>query len=282
MSVYVDDMEADFGRMKMCHMMADTTDELLTMADTIGVNRKWIQHPNTPREHFDIAKSKRALAVAAGAKEITWRETGIWSIARRKAWPTVVTFDQAMAAEPSIIAEIKGSSAAAFGLLLLLLAQPCSRAVADLTSSFALQGMAKPEQAAVNRNEQVRLRVSRTARHLDRAASVGEPEGPGHSAPLLLVRRVVEEVAWLTPERSADPGQRVGVDAPGLVAGFHELVAGGHGQAGCLREGVGGHVVARGEQFAQSPGDRHVWNVAPVVRFDNSKVSAYYVRTLLT
>ncbi len=76
MTVYVDDMQASFGRMKMCHMMADTTEELMAMADRIGVQRKWVQYPGTYREHFDIAMSKRALAVAAGAREVTQRELG--------------------------------------------------------------------------------------------------------------------------------------------------------------------------------------------------------------
>ena len=74
MAVYVDNMRAPYGRMKMCHMIADTSDELLAMADKIGVQRKWIQHPGTFKEHFDIAMSKRALAVEAGAVEITMRE----------------------------------------------------------------------------------------------------------------------------------------------------------------------------------------------------------------
>ena len=74
MSVYVDDMRAPFGRMVMCHMIADTNDELLEMADRIGVARKWIQKPGTYQEHFDISLTKRAAAVAAGAIEITQRD----------------------------------------------------------------------------------------------------------------------------------------------------------------------------------------------------------------
>lgn len=82
--VYVDDMRASFGRMVMCHMLADCDEELLAMADRIGVARRWHQYPGTPRSHFDIALSKRALAVAAGAGEITWRQSGLVSMHRRQ------------------------------------------------------------------------------------------------------------------------------------------------------------------------------------------------------
>lgn len=82
MSVYVDNMRAPFGRMVMCHMMADTTEELLTMADKIGVNRKWIQNHGTPREHFDIALTKRSLAIANGA--IDADKYDIVNVMRRK------------------------------------------------------------------------------------------------------------------------------------------------------------------------------------------------------
>lgn len=76
MTVYVDDMRAPFGRMKMCHMIADSTEELLAMADRIGVRRKWLQKPGTHDEHFDIAMSKRRLAVAAGAVEVSRLQLG--------------------------------------------------------------------------------------------------------------------------------------------------------------------------------------------------------------
>jgi hypothetical protein len=78
MPVYVDNYYVltgrNFGRMKMCHMIADTTDELLTMMDAIGVKRKWLQHPGTCNEHFDICLSMRKKAVALGAQEIGWRD----------------------------------------------------------------------------------------------------------------------------------------------------------------------------------------------------------------
>jgi hypothetical protein len=72
--VYVDDMAAPFGRMKMSHLIADTTEELLAMVDAIGVQRQWIQHAGTYKEHFDISQSKRQLALAHGAQPITWKE----------------------------------------------------------------------------------------------------------------------------------------------------------------------------------------------------------------
>lgn len=77
MTVYVDNARAAFGRMKMCHMMADTTSELLAMADKIGVQRKWLQKAGTVYEHFDIALSKRVTAIALGAKEVSSRELGM-------------------------------------------------------------------------------------------------------------------------------------------------------------------------------------------------------------
>jgi Protein of unknown function (DUF4031) len=65
-------LNAPFGRMLMCHMIADTTEELMSMADRIGVARKWVQDAGTTREHFDIALSKKRLAIQYGAIKIEY------------------------------------------------------------------------------------------------------------------------------------------------------------------------------------------------------------------
>lgn len=85
MTVYVDDMNATYGRMIMCHMFADTTEELMAMADQIGVRRKWLQHPGTVKEHYDICLSKKAKALKLGAVEISYPTGVARLIAQRKA-----------------------------------------------------------------------------------------------------------------------------------------------------------------------------------------------------
>ena len=72
MMVYVDDAYIPYGRMKMCHMIADTEEELHEMADKIGMKREWFQ--NTSMPHYDVGMGKRTLAVEYGATEITMRE----------------------------------------------------------------------------------------------------------------------------------------------------------------------------------------------------------------
>ncbi|WP_297813712.1 DUF4031 domain-containing protein [uncultured Methylophaga sp.] len=73
MSVYVDASIYQYRRMVMCHMLADTEDELHAMADKIGIQRKWFQaKASTP--HYDICKAKRDLAVQHGAVEVDRRQ----------------------------------------------------------------------------------------------------------------------------------------------------------------------------------------------------------------
>lgn len=63
-------MRAKFGRMVLCHMIADSDEELHAMAARIGMKPEWHQKPGTHHSHYDISLSKRALAVRFGAIEI--------------------------------------------------------------------------------------------------------------------------------------------------------------------------------------------------------------------
>ena len=71
--VFVDQAQNKYGRMIMCHMFSPDLERLHDMADRIGVARKWFQNPLTMPKvswpHYDIAQSKRALAVSFGAIE---------------------------------------------------------------------------------------------------------------------------------------------------------------------------------------------------------------------
>lgn len=73
MAVYVDDMKAKFGRMTMCHMAADSLEELNAMADKIGVQRKWLQNKKS-FPHYDICLSKKRLAIKNGAIEVSQKK----------------------------------------------------------------------------------------------------------------------------------------------------------------------------------------------------------------
>ena len=68
MTVYVDDVRHAYGRMIMCHMWSKNIAELMTMADHIGVKRKWLQEPPAASwTHFDISLGMKARAIALGA-----------------------------------------------------------------------------------------------------------------------------------------------------------------------------------------------------------------------
>lgn len=88
MTVYVDDMrmEAKVGNFtaKWSHLTADTSDELIEFALTIGLKESWIQYPGTWKEHFDVTESKRQLAIKNGAKEIGYLSKEAQILMRKK------------------------------------------------------------------------------------------------------------------------------------------------------------------------------------------------------
>lgn len=84
MSVYVDKQRARLGRMIMCHMVADSVDELHAMAKLIGMRHEWFQSPtrgNASHPHYDLSLSRRALAIKAGAIEVD--KYGLVAVIRR-------------------------------------------------------------------------------------------------------------------------------------------------------------------------------------------------------
>lgn len=121
MTVYVDDMyrhpvgefKTASGRIyKMSHLIADTSDELLAMVRTIDVNPKWIQHRGTRDEHFDIAISKRAASIAAGAVPITLEQCSAMN-KRRKVTGFLGSPDDAVEWLKKFIADRHAARAAA-------------------------------------------------------------------------------------------------------------------------------------------------------------------------
>lgn len=82
MAVYVDTMRAPFRGRVMCHMVADTEEELHAMAARLGLLHRWHQKAGTPHSHYDIDMPTRALALLHGAREIRRRDLGL--LIRRK------------------------------------------------------------------------------------------------------------------------------------------------------------------------------------------------------
>jgi len=82
--VYVDDIRVTISRKikalnvgkrwghQWCHMWADSLDELLTFALSIGLKKSWLQH-NRICDHFDLVPSMRKKAVDNGAKEYSFK-----------------------------------------------------------------------------------------------------------------------------------------------------------------------------------------------------------------
>jgi len=72
-AVYVDGLR-DYGwrHGPSCHLIADSVEELIEFAESMGLRREWFQAKSTP--HFDLTVEGRAAAVSKGAIELTNRE----------------------------------------------------------------------------------------------------------------------------------------------------------------------------------------------------------------
>ena len=73
---------------RMYHMLSDLpgaegTEELLAAARACGMPTRFIQYPDTYREHFDIHGPMVPILLARGAKMATTREIGLLLRARR-------------------------------------------------------------------------------------------------------------------------------------------------------------------------------------------------------
>lgn len=72
MAVYVDDVRWEYRyrnrTLIMCHMWADTREELEAMARRIGLKPEWFQGPpKSDWDHYDIGNAKKELALSLGA-----------------------------------------------------------------------------------------------------------------------------------------------------------------------------------------------------------------------
>ncbi|MEO5859487.1 MAG: DUF4031 domain-containing protein [Pyrinomonadaceae bacterium] len=75
MAVYVDGLR-DYGwrHGPSCHLIADSVEELVEFAESMGMRREWFQAKSTP--HFDLTADGRHTAVSMGAIELSNRELG--------------------------------------------------------------------------------------------------------------------------------------------------------------------------------------------------------------
>jgi hypothetical protein len=106
MTVYVDSMNYHKGRMVMCHMIADSFDELHAMADAIGLERAWFQAGRIP--HYDVSLSKKRLAIENGAIEVTAKE--LVNISHQKYPPSAESNERFLRALNTLFSEVEAET----------------------------------------------------------------------------------------------------------------------------------------------------------------------------
>ena len=106
MPVYVDNAQIPYGRMKMCHVLADTQAELLDMVKKINIDPKPLEHEGMENEHFNISMTYREKAIKEGAIEVDSR--ALVALIRRKRQALA---KQAKAAPVGLIQALETSQA---------------------------------------------------------------------------------------------------------------------------------------------------------------------------
>tara|TARA_B100000073_G_scaffold346659_1_gene358647 strand:+ start:3563 stop:3832 length:270 start_codon:yes stop_codon:yes gene_type:complete len=73
MAVYIDKANIKYKRMIMCHMIADSYEELHYMAKKIGMKSAWFQN-NASFPHYDVCLMRKKKALEYGAIEVSRKE----------------------------------------------------------------------------------------------------------------------------------------------------------------------------------------------------------------
>jgi hypothetical protein len=73
MAVYIDATRTHPSG-EWCHMIADTDDELHTMAARLGLRRGWLHVSSSGIAHYDLRPWQRERAIEFGAIEITSKD----------------------------------------------------------------------------------------------------------------------------------------------------------------------------------------------------------------
>lgn len=80
MSVYVDPVTKSLRSKKwpyreLCHLFADTEEELHVFASGIGLKKAWFQPGDAMHvPHYDLVPNKRRMAIRRGAVELSRRD----------------------------------------------------------------------------------------------------------------------------------------------------------------------------------------------------------------
>lgn len=88
MTVFVDDMRKPVRLNRFTanwsHLYADTSEELAEIAFKLGLKPEWLQYAGTWKEHYDVTDQARMKALKLGVVPVTYRDTGVYMVAKKK------------------------------------------------------------------------------------------------------------------------------------------------------------------------------------------------------